>query len=79
MKTHCRCRKCSARKVLPKHPDEYLRQPKCWSCGARDYRADRWMNNRNNKRQTCHADCYHFPHRVGSLGCKFTTKWEYKS
>lgn len=36
------------------------------------------MNARNNQRQTCHCDGYHFPHRVGSTGCKFLNPGVYK-
>jgi hypothetical protein len=32
----------------------------------------------NRKQTTCHADCYHFPHRMGSAECKFTKTGEYK-
>lgn len=77
MKTHCRCRRCQARRVLKRQPSEYIRQPRC-SCGARDYRPDPYMNNRNNRTNTCHADCYHFPHRIGSLQCKFLKPGVYK-
>lgn len=79
MKTHCRCRSCQVRRVLPKHPDEYLKQPKCRNCGARNYRPDRWMNERNNRKHTCNCDGYHFPHRSGSIGCKFDKHGEYKN
>ena len=76
MKTHCRCRSCFVRRVLPKSPGEYLKPPKCKNCGARNYRPDKWMNERKSK--ACHCDGYHFPHRPGSLGCKYDKTGEYK-
>ena len=78
MKTHCRCRTCRTRRVLKRHPETYLTQPKCAHCGARNFTADKWMNERKNKKHTCHCDGYHFPHRSGSLGCKFDKHGEYK-
>lgn len=78
MKTHCRCRSCGARRVLRKHPTEYTRQPKCGTCGARNYRADLYRMAGKDDRPTCHADCYHFPHRIGSGQCKFLKPGVYK-
>lgn len=76
MKTHCRCRKCQARRALPKHPLEYLRQPKCRNCGARDFRVDAWANARpwRKRENLCWCDGIWFsikgaPHRMGCLGC----------
>lgn len=77
MKTHCRCRKCRTRRVLKRHPETYATQPKCSHCGARDFHADKWMNER--KTVTCHCDGYHFPHQIGSTGCKFDKHGEYKA
>lgn len=59
--------------MLPKAPAEYSapgKLPRC-SCGARDWRADKWMNNRPTGRDGARCDCsgYWFPHRRGSLYC----------
>lgn len=65
---HCRCRKCDARKVLKYHPDTYDVQPQC-KCGARNFRIDKWMNNRDTSKTVCTCAGYHFWHRMGSLYC----------
>jgi hypothetical protein len=65
---HCRCRKCDARKVLRFKPEEYKVQPQCF-CGARDFRIDKWMNNRDTKTNACFCEGYHFKHRMSSLYC----------
>lgn len=75
---HVRCRKCRTRQALPRSPSQYQTPPRCRSCGAEALVADRWMNTRNTKKMTCHSDCYPFPHRRGSLGCKFTEAGEYR-
>lgn len=77
MKVHCRCRCCQTRQVLARQPAEYALQHDCRNCGARSWRADRWMNERNVRAATCNCDGYHFPHRRGSLGCKFTPDTQY--
>ena len=85
MKTHCRCRHCRARKKLNKHPLEYRVQPRC-QCGARDWLKDEYRHRIELKQMllglghygTCYADCFHFPHRVGSTGCKFDKDWQYR-
>lgn len=51
-------------------------QPKCSNCGARDFAADRWMNER--KTVTCHCDGYLFRHQLGSTHCKFLKSGEYR-
>lgn len=86
MKTHCRCRNCRHRKKLPKHPDEYRRQPKCQQCGAKDWARDEYRHQvelaqiygKLGRYRVCHADCFHHPHRMGSDGCKFTVAGEYR-
>lgn len=83
---HCRCRTCRARRKLPKHPDEYLRQPKCANCGARSWLRDDYrhrielpqMRAKTGRYKTCHADCFHHPHRAGSTGCKFDKDFNYR-
>lgn len=72
---HCRCRKCAARRVLPRAPDEYIRvQPKC-ACGARDWRKDKWMNTRKTglNGAACVCSGYWFIHRRGSKYCWYRT------
>lgn len=69
-KTHCRCRRCDRRKLLPMHPDDYIRKRRCLWCGG-DYRVDKWMQNRWKTYVTCNCDGYHFPHREGSKYCLF--------
>lgn len=76
-RTHVRCRKCRARRVLPRHPERYAgRLPVCRSpgCGSRDYVADKWMNERNTsprgtRAMGCTCAGYWFTHRRGSLFC----------
>jgi hypothetical protein len=67
---HVRCRKCRARKVLPKRPERYETRPAC-ACGGL-YTADKWMNERDTKAMKCGCDGYDFEHhRMGSLKCHF--------
>lgn len=40
-KTHCRCFKCWRRKVLPRHPDQYLRKPTCSHCSTKAVRGNK--------------------------------------
>lgn len=85
MKTHTRCRSCNARRKLKMHPDAYQIQPRCL-CGARSWRKDEYrhrvelpqMRAKTGRYRVCHADCFHHPHRLGSIGCKFHASGEYK-
>ncbi|WAX22826.1 hypothetical protein MAJJADAN_00064 [Pseudomonas phage Amjad_SA] len=83
MKTHARCRQCRARRVLSRHPDAYRTLPRCRNCGARDYHADKWMNERNVKAMTCHCSGhgpgYHYPHRRGALWCNYQPGGDWKT
>jgi hypothetical protein len=65
---HCRCRKCDARKVLRFRPEEYEVQPQC-VCGERNFRIDKWMQNRDTKSCACFCGGYHFKHRMSSFFC----------
>jgi hypothetical protein len=65
---HCRCRKCDARKVLRFKPEEYKVQPQCL-CGRRDFRVDKYMQNRDTKTNACFCAGYPFKHRQSSLYC----------
>ncbi|MCM2537690.1 hypothetical protein NDN94_07595 [Burkholderia glumae] len=42
--------------------------PKC-ACGARDWRYDKWMNNRDTGAMACCCKGYPFPHRRSSIYC----------
>lgn len=83
MRFHCRCRKCDARRALPRHLDEYHRKPHCRVCGSTDLRPDKWMNERNTKAMTCtcdgHGPGYHHPHRRGSVWCYYQPSGEWKT
>lgn len=79
MRCHARCRNCRTRRVLRKgRPETYLVLPKCRHCGARNYVADKWMMERNTKAMACHADCYPFTHRRGSLRCNYDQDGRYR-
>lgn len=68
MRYHCRCRKCDARQVKPRHPDAYVRPPRCRQCGRTGtLRLDKWAQNR--RQITCTCGGYWFPHRMGSPYC----------
>lgn len=67
----CSKAKCKARRVLPKHPDDYVRLPKCKGCGGKKY-----LVVKRNKQLTCHCDGYWFPHRDGSKWCKYNPNYE---
>ena len=71
---HCRCRHCDARRVLAKHPDCYVRRPRCHLPGCPGkMRVDRWMQYRNTSPRRgglgCTCGGYWFTHRRGSLRC----------
>lgn len=62
----CRCRKCEARRTLAKHPDEYIRPPRC-ACGG-TYRVDKFRKTVEHKRTACYCSAFWWsgPHRRGS-------------
>lgn len=66
---HCRCRRCGARKVLRRIPDDYVKQPQCNVCGKRDFRIDTWMQKRDTRAMSCFCGGYPFQHRRGSFYC----------
>lgn len=84
-KWHCRCRSCLGRRKLANHPDYYSKQPRC-HCGARSWRVDTYRHRTElpqikmkiGRYAVCHADCFHFPHRMGSDGCKFDSGGDYR-
>lgn len=67
----CRCNRfvCQARRRLPKHPDEYVRRPRCRRCGKGFYRPDPYRTAGKEHRKGCGCDGYSFPHRRGSKYC----------
>lgn len=75
-RTHVRCKKYRARRVLAKAPNRYLMPPVCRTagCGSRDYTVDKWMENRptgpyGKGAMGCMCGGYHFTHRRGSPWC----------
>lgn len=78
MKTHTRCQQCRARRALPKHPDEYRILPKCRVCGHRGFTVDAYRMAGKDKTTTCHLDCRHYPHRLGSSVCNLNKDGSYK-
>lgn len=69
----CRCSRCEARVTLAKHPDEYVRPRKCWSCGSKKWRVDRFRKSTEHKRYACGCHGYGFIHRRGSKWCEAST------
>jgi len=78
---HVRCsnRACRARRVLSRHPDSYLRLPRCDSCGRSGpgtWTIDPWLTKRNTRLEGCTCAGYAWGgymsgamHRRGSLRC----------
>jgi len=72
--------------VLPKHPEEFTRQPRCANCGERSWRQDKYrhrvelplIRTKRGRYAPCYCDGYHHPHRVGSADCKFITHGVFK-
>lgn len=78
MRWHLRCSnsKCQARGVSRAHPDTWEKERKCWSCGGTRFRVDKWMQNRDTRREGCTCSGYKWPgamtgalHRKGSKAC----------
>lgn len=69
-KYYCRCsrKKCQARVTLSKHPEDYVRPPKCKMCGGRKFRVDRWRG-KNERGVACRCQGTHYPHRHKSIVC----------
>jgi len=61
-------RKCTGRRMLTKHPDEYVRAPKCPHCGGRKWYLDKQIVRRH-ARERCNCGGWHFTHRRGSKYC----------
>lgn len=75
----CACRKCGARQMRARHPDEYSIRPRCKRCnGLGTLRLDIWYDARSAKRRpACDCDGYHFPHREGSPYCFHNPELDY--
>lgn len=72
---NCRCSKCGARRTM-RHPETYVRVPKCANCGSQRWRVDRYRLLVEKRRQPCRcASYYPFPHRRGSKWCEHNTSW----
>ena len=75
VKWHCRCRKCSARQVKARHPDDYCRPPRCRKCKAvGSLLVNAWANRRPWRALTCNCDGYWFPHKRGTGSCIYNEK-----
>lgn len=66
MGVNVRCRRCKARRVLSKHPDDYVRLPLCGTCGTRD---KGYLVVKLTKTITCSCMGYPYPHRYLSPNC----------
>lgn len=62
---------CGQRKTLAKHPDDYIRLPKCPACGAQNWMIDKWRlkHEVRGNGDVCRCGGYHFQHRKGSKYC----------
>lgn len=68
----CRCKRasCQSRHRLPRHPDKYIRPPRCRSCNQGTYRIDKFRTDgREQRGNTCRCDGYSFPHFRGRGYC----------
>lgn len=62
---------CKARRTLARKLGDYIRIPKCRSCGGQRYRVDTYRHRVERKVKPC-TDwrcLYGFPHRRGSRLC----------
>ena len=64
MKTYVKCAGCRTQSTLKRHPDSYIRIPKCKKCGGTKY----WVIN-PTRTPTCYCSAYHFPHHFGKGNC----------
>ena len=67
---HYRCGQCTARRPLKREIWEYIRPPKCRTCGAIDWRFDLYryksFKNKTGVYDTCHCTGLIHPHRKAS-------------
>ena len=68
MRYNVRCRNCQARRVLHKHPTDYIHVPKCLTCGTCD---KGYLIVKLTKTETCYCAGCHYPHRIRSNVCLF--------
>ena len=61
-----RCTYCRARRALKRLHNNYVRPPKCWSCGRLLTYRDHWQEKRN-KKTTYKCDGYSYHHREGGV------------
>lgn len=68
----CRCsnHNCHVRRSLNRLPQDYIRPPKCLSCGGRQWKWDKWQE-RKNKETVCDCQGYYWKHRKGSKWCRY--------
>jgi hypothetical protein len=67
----CRCSRkaCQQRRTLPRHPNTYIRPPRCRGCGGRSFRVDKFRKRVENKRYACDCNGYGFRHKIKSKWC----------
>jgi len=61
-----RCTKCQARRALPRRLADYVRIPKCHSCGHKNFYLDK---SRQYRSDYCSCEGYHHRHRQKSKFC----------
>lgn len=73
MKYRCRCsnRKCYKRKTLNKHPNDYVRPPKCPWCLSTAWVVDKYRQAKGFKDRSPRCECHALliRHRYGQDGC----------
>jgi hypothetical protein len=72
-KVRCRHAACQGRQTLARHPDSYVRLPKCKRCGRKHgFRVDRYRQERETgpkAPRACRCLGYSFPHAHGRGWC----------
>lgn len=67
---HYRCGQCNARRSLKREIWQYIRPPKCRTCGAADWRFDmqryKEFKTRTGVFDTCYCNNVSYPHRKAS-------------
>lgn len=66
MRFNVRCRNCRARHKFAKHPDDYVRLPKCRNCGTN---LSGFRIENPSRTVTCKCDSVPYPHRKLSSTC----------
>lgn len=63
----CRHKACRHRRVTTRHPDSYVRPPRCLSCGqCKGWRIE---SRAYNQRNLCRCGALHYPHRAHHPMC----------